>query len=88
MPVYIPTIYPPEIAEHHRIITPNGQSSHEEEIDMKSLKISAAEEAEYKLIMKIITENPLITKTQLARILKVDPKTLRSRLKKFGLNPD
>ncbi len=54
-------------------------------MDIKSIKNIAAEGAERETILQIITKYPFISKTDIARLLKIDPKTLRSRLKKYGL---
>lgn len=53
-------------------------------MDIKSIKNIAAEGAERETILQIITKYPFISKTDIARLLKIDPKTLRSRLKKYG----
>ncbi len=55
-------------------------------LDIKSLKSVAAEEAEREVIINIMKNNPFITKGRLAQILKIDPKTLRTKLKKLGLD--
>ena len=55
-------------------------------LDIKSLKSVAAEEAEREVILNIMKNNPFLTKGRLAQILKIDPKTLRTKLKKFGLD--
>ncbi len=55
-------------------------------LDIKSLKNVAAEEAEREVILNIMKNNPFITKGRLAQILKIDPKTLRTKLKKLGLD--
>ena len=55
-------------------------------MDIKSIKNIAAEGAERETILQIITKYPFISKTDIARLLKIDPKTLRSRLKKYGLS--
>ncbi len=54
-------------------------------MDIKSIKNVAAEGAERHAILQIITKNPFISKTDIARLLKIDPKTLRSRLKRYQL---
>ena len=54
-------------------------------MDIKSIKNIAAEGAERQAILQIITKYPFISKTDIARLLKIDPKTLRSRLKRYGL---
>lgn len=54
--------------------------------DIKTLKNIAAEEAEREAILKIIKDSPFITKGRLAEILKVDPKTLRTKLKRYGFD--
>ncbi len=55
-------------------------------MDIKSIKNIAAEGAERQAILQIITKYPFISKTDIARLLKIDPKTLRSRLKRYGLS--
>jgi len=55
-------------------------------MDIKSIKNIAAEGAERQAILQIITKYPFISKTDIARLLKIDPKTLRLRLKRYGLN--
>src|SRR3990170_1303617 len=55
-------------------------------LDIKSLKSVAAEDAEREVILNIMKNNPFLTKGRLAQILKIDPKTLRTKLKKFGLD--
>jgi len=57
-------------------------------MDIKSIKNVAAEGAERHAILQIITKNPFISKTDIARLLKIDPKTLRSRLKRYGLHSE
>jgi transcriptional regulator with GAF, ATPase, and Fis domain len=57
-------------------------------MDIKNIKNIAAGEAEHHAILQIIKNYPFINKTQLAKILKIDPKTLRSRLKKYGFNSE
>ena len=55
-------------------------------MDIKSIRNIAAEGAERQAIQQIITKYHFISKTDIARLLKIDPKTLRSRLKKYGLS--
>lgn len=57
-------------------------------MDIKSIKNIAAEGAERQAIQQIITKYPFISKTDIARLLKIDPKTLRSRLKRYGLHSE
>jgi len=57
-------------------------------MDIKSIRNIAAEGAERQAIQQIITKYPFISKTDIARLLKIDPKTLRSRLKRYGLHSE
>lgn len=54
--------------------------------DIKTLKNIAAEEVEREAILQIIKDSPFITKGRLAQILKIDPKTLRAKLKRYGFD--
>lgn len=55
--------------------------------DIKTLR-DAAEDAERQAILQIIKNKPFINKTELARLMKTDPKTLRSRLKRYGFDSE
>lgn len=56
-------------------------------MDIKTLR-DAAEEAERQAILQILKNKPFINKTELARLMKIDPKTLRSRLRRYGFNSE
>ena len=67
----------------------NDIISYDDLTDIKNLKNHAVHEAEREAILRIMKEHPFINKLQLAKLLKVDPKTLRSKLKKYGFdNPN
>lgn len=57
-------------------------------LDIKTLRNVAGEEAERQAILQIMKNNPFINRTELAKLLKVDPKTLRTRLRKYGFSPE
>jgi len=57
----------------------------EERLDLKAFRGSVAEAAEKELMARVLREGKL-KKSQLAAFLSIDPKTLRSKLKKFGLD--
>jgi transcriptional regulator with GAF, ATPase, and Fis domain len=53
-------------------------------VDLKAVSAAAAEAAERKLLTKIFHSTRL-TQLELAKLLNVDPKTLRAKLRQFGL---
>ena len=72
------------IVEKKRVGADSPAVHYDNFMDIKVLKNVAAEEAEREAILQIIKDSPFITKGRLAQILKVDPKTLRSKLKRYG----
>ena len=54
------------------------------EIDLKAFGAQAAEHAERSLLQALL-RRPRMTGTQMARLLGVDPKTLRTKLRRYGL---
>ena len=74
------------IVEKKRVGADSPAVHYDNFMDIKVLKNVAAEEAEREVILQIIKDSPFITKGRLAQILKVDPKTLRSKLKRYGFD--
>ena len=74
------------IVEKKRVGADSPAVHYDNFMDIKVLKNVAAEEAEREAILQIIKDSPFITKGRLAQILKVDPKTLRSKLKRYGFD--
>lgn len=70
------------------VIAANFMNPDDSSLDIKTLRNAAAEEVERQAILQIMKTNPFINKTELAKLLRFDPKTLRNRLKKYGFNPD
>jgi len=56
------------------------------EIDLKALGCEAAEQAE-RLLLEALMRRSGLSGAQMARMLNVDPKTLRMKLRKYGLVP-
>jgi transcriptional regulator with PAS, ATPase and Fis domain len=54
-------------------------------VDLKAFRATVAEAAEKELIARV-TQGGKLKRSQLAVFLNIDPKTLRSRLKKLGLD--
>jgi DNA-binding NtrC family response regulator len=54
-------------------------------VDLKALGARAAEEAERSLLQAFIRRG-LHSSAHLARMLSVDPKTLRQKLRRYGLD--
>jgi DNA-binding NtrC family response regulator len=54
------------------------------EIDLKALGAEAAEKAERSLLMALLRRGHM-NGTQMARMLGIDPKTLRTKLRRYGL---
>ena len=54
------------------------------EIDLKALGAQAADQAERSLLQILVKRNG-ISGAQMARMLGVDPKTLRTKLRRYGL---
>ncbi len=55
------------------------------EIDLKALGSRAAEQAERSLLAALLRRGR-VSAAQLARLLRIDPKTLRMKLRKYGLD--
>lgn len=73
------------ISPDKHIVSENRELYCTDPMDIKSIKNIAADGAERQAILQIITKYPFISKTDIARLLKIDPKTLRSRLKRYEL---
>jgi len=58
---------------------------HASEIDLKALGAEAAEQAE-RLLLAALLRRGHMSGAQLAKLLGVDPKTLRSKLRRYGLD--
>jgi DNA-binding NtrC family response regulator len=56
-------------------------------VDLKAVGSVAAEKAERAVLERLVAQGRY-SQTELARLLNVDPKTLRAKLRKFGLDPD
>ncbi|MBI5490275.1 MAG: sigma-54-dependent Fis family transcriptional regulator [Deltaproteobacteria bacterium] len=56
-------------------------------VDLKAVGALAAEQAEQALLRELLARGGL-SLGRLSRLLDVDPKTLRAKLKKYGLRPD
>jgi two-component system nitrogen regulation response regulator GlnG len=54
------------------------------EIDLKAFGAEAAEQAE-RLLLEALVRRPHMSGARMAKMLNVDPKTLRVKLRKFGL---
>lgn len=65
-----------------------SQESQESHVfmDIKTISKTVSEESERLAILQIMKDHPFINKTHLATLLRVDPKTLRSKLRKYGFN--
>lgn len=74
------------IVRKESAMTDNRDISGNDLVDIKTLRNLAGEEAERDAILQIIKNHPFMNKIQLAKILKVDAKTLRSKLKKYGFD--
>jgi len=55
----------------------------EDSMDLKTLSAKAQEEVERKIILEVMMRMNL-NRSQLARVLSIDSKTLRAKLKKLG----
>ena len=55
------------------------------EVDLKALGARAAEEAERSLLQALVRRG-LRSSAHLARLLSVDPKTLRQKLRRYGID--
>ncbi|MBI5193277.1 MAG: sigma-54-dependent Fis family transcriptional regulator [Nitrospirae bacterium] len=55
-----------------------------ESVDIKIIRKTVTEDSERQAIIQVMKDHPFINKTHLATLLKVDPKTLRSKLRKYG----
>lgn len=56
------------------------------EIDLKALGAQAAEQAERSLLQTLVRRRRM-SGSQMAKMLGVDPKTLRTKLRRYGLEP-
>ena len=57
-----------------------------DELDLKDVAAAAAELAERTLLSSLVRDSTT-SRARLARRLNVDPKTLRAKLRKYGLEP-
>ena len=53
-------------------------------IDLKAMGAEAAEKVERSLLARLLQDRRM-SRTRMARVLGVDPKTLRSKLRRYGL---
>src|SRR6185312_5649893 len=57
------------------------------DLDLKAIGNVAAEKAERAVLARLMVQGRY-SHAELARLVNVDPKTLRAKLRKFGLDPD